>query len=220
VTSHLGLFGLLAALVKRDLSLAAGRPGEWLLPVMFFLLVAICFPFALGPDAGLLARVAPGIAWVAALLASLLPVSTLYATDLADGTLDQLAVRGVTGETLALSRLLSLWLAFALPLLVALPLAGVMLALPLDRLPMIMGGLAIGTLGLAALANMAAAFTLGARGGGGLVALVIVPLALPMLIFGSRPDEPGALRLLAASALLLIAVAPFATAQALKAARG
>lgn len=215
-----GFSGMLFRLVRRDLTLAAGRPGEWLLPVIFFLLVALCFPFALGPDSGLLARVAPGIAWVAALLASLLPVSTLYASDLADGTLDQLAVRGVTGETLALARLLSLWGAFAGPLLVALPVAGVMLALPIDRLPLLMGGLAIGTLGLAALANMAAAFTLGARGGGGLVALVIVPLALPMLIFGSRPDEPGAYRLLAASALLLIAIAPFATAQALRAARG
>ena len=210
---------LVFALVRRDLSLIAGRPGEWLLPIVFFLLVAIAFPFSLGPEAALLARVAPGIAWVAALLASLLPVSTLYATDMADGTLDQYAVRGVTGEMLGLSRMLSLWCAFALPLLLALPVAAIMLALPLDRLPLVALGLGIGTCGLAALSSMAAAFTLGARGGGGLVALVIIPLALPMLIFGSRPDEPGALRLLAASALLLVAISPFAAAQALKAAR-
>ena len=210
---------LVFALVRRDLSLIAGRPGEWLLPILFFLLVAIAFPFSLGPEAALLARVAPGIAWVAALLASLLPVSTLYATDMADGTLDQYAVRGVTGEMLGLSRMLSLWCAFALPLLLALPVAAIMLALPLDRLPLVALGLGIGTCGLAALSSMAAAFTLGARGGGGLVALVIIPLALPMLIFGSRPDEPGALRLLAASALLLVAISPFAAAQALKAAR-
>ena len=207
------------ALVRRDLALIAGRPGEWLLPVLFFLLVAISFPFALGPDAGLLAQVAPGIAWVAALLASLLPVSTLYAGDAADGTLDQLAVRRIAGETLAVARMVAMWMAFALPLLIALPVAAIMLALPMDRLPLLALGLALGTFGLAALAGMAAAFTLGARGGGGLVALVIVPLALPLLIFGSRPDEPGALRLLAASALLLVAISPFATAQALKAAR-
>ena len=215
-----GTTGLVLVLVRRDLSLIAGRPGEWLLPILFFLLVAITFPFSLGPEPALLARVAPGIAWVAALLASLLPVSTLYATDMADGTLDQYAARRVAGETLAFSRMLSLWCAFALPLLLALPVAAVMLALPLDQLPLILLGLGIGTFGLAALASMAAAFTLGARGGGGLVALVIIPLALPMLIFGSRPDEPGALRLLAASALLLVAISPFAAAQALKAARG
>ncbi len=214
-----GTPALLLLLMRRDLSLVAGRPAEWLLPVLFFLLVAIAVPFALGPDSGLLARVAPGIAWVAALLASLLPVGTLYAGDYADGTLDQFAVRQVSGEALAFARMAALWIAFALPLMLALPVAAVMLALPLDRLPLLALGLAIGTLGLSALASMAAAFTLGARGGGGLVALVIVPLALPLLIFGSQPEQPGALSLLSASTLLLVALSPFATAMALKAAR-
>jgi heme exporter protein B len=210
---------LIGCLIRRDLSLAASRPAQWLLPTLFFILVAILFPFALGPDAGLLAKVAPGIAWVAVLLASLLPVSTLYATDQADGTLDQLAVRGIAGETLAAARMLSVWLAFGAPLLLALPAVALLLGYPLADVPLLALGLLIGSLGLSALANMAAAFTLGARGGGGLVALVIVPLAVPMLVFGSNPEVPGAIRLLAASALLLAAAAPFATAQALKALR-
>lgn len=210
---------LLGRLIWRDLSLMAGKPGEWLMPLAFFLLVALLLPFAIGPEAPLLARLAPGILWVGALLASLLPVSTLFALDSADGTLDQLFVRGVAGETLAVARMLALWAGFGLPLLLAAPLAAVLLGLDWPSLSRLLPGLAVGALGLSALAVLAASVTLGARGGGGLVALLVVPLAIPLLLFGSSPSEPGSLGLAAAAALLLAAVAPFAAGAALRASR-
>ncbi len=202
-------------LVRRDLALALRRPGAALLPVVFFILVAALFPFAVGPDARLLARIAPGILWVAALLASLLPVETLVAPDVADGTLDQVAVRGIALETWAAARLVAHWAAFALPLLLALPVAGVLLGLP--DLGVLAAGLALGTPALAALALLAASLTATLRGGGALAGLIVVPLALPVLIFGVGAAAPGALKLLAASSLVLVALTPFAAAAALRA---
>jgi heme exporter protein B len=210
---------LFARLVGRDLSLLAGRPGEWLMPLAFFLLVAMLLPFAIGPEPSLLARLAPGILWVGALLASLMPVSTLFAVDAADGTLDQLLVRGIAAETLAAARLLALWIGFTGPLLLAAPLAGLLLDLPAADLPLLLAALAAGALGLSALAIIAGAVTLGARGGSGLVALLVVPLAIPLLLFGSRPGAPGGLGLCLATALVLAAVAPFAGGAALRASR-
>jgi len=211
---------LLWRLVRRDLSLMAGRPGEWLMPLAFFLLVAMLLPFAIGPEPVLLARLAPGILWVGALLASLMPVNTLFATDSADGTLDQLMVRGIAAETLAAARLLALWIGFGVPLLLAAPLAAALLGMPFDVLWLLVPGLVAGALGLAALGVLAAAVTLGARGGGGLVALLVVPLAIPLLLFGSRPEQPGSVGLAVASALLLAAVTPFAAGAALRVGRG
>lgn len=216
----MGLSRLLFALIRRDLALAAGRPGQWLLPMLFFLLVALLFPFALGPEQAMLRRLAPGIAWTAALLASLIPVASLYAQDQADGTLDQYMVRGIAAETVACARIVALWLGFVVPLLLALPVVTLFLGLEWPHLPRLALGLAIGALGLSALANVAAALTLGARGGAGLVALMVLPLAVPLLIFGSQPATEGALGLLAATTLALTALAPFATGAALRGARG
>lgn len=210
---------LLWRLMARDLGLMAARPGEWLMPLAFFLLVAMLLPFAVGPEPVLLARLAPGILWVGALLASLMPVSTLFSLDSADGTLDQLLVRGVAAETLAFARMLALWFGFGAPLLIATPLAALLLGMEGGVLIRLLPGLAAGALGLAALAVVAASVTLGARGGGGLVALLVVPLAIPLLLFGSRPMEPGALGLAAAAALVLAAIAPFAAGAALRASR-
>lgn len=210
---------LLARLIARDLSLMAARPGEWLMPLAFFLLVAMLLPFAIGPEPVLLARLAPGILWVGALLASLMPVSSLFALDSADGTLDQILVRGVAAETLAFARMLALWAGFGAPLLIATPLASLLLGMDSSVLLRLLPGLAAGALGLAALAVVAASVTLGARGGGGLVALLVVPLAIPMLLFGSRPLEPGSLGLAVAAALVLAAIAPFAAGAALRASR-
>ncbi len=206
---------ILLALIRRDLALMLRTPSLWL-PVVFFVLVAALFPFAVGPDARLLARIAPGILWVAALLASLLPVETLFAPDQADGTLDQLASRGVAMETVAAARMAAHWLAFTGPLLLALPVAGILLGL--DRADGLRLGLALllGTPALAALAVVAAALTAGLRGGGALAGLIVLPLALPVLIFGAGAGESGALPLLAAASLVAIAVAPFAAGAALK----
>jgi len=210
---------LIWRLMARDFALMAARPGEWLMPLVFFLLVAMLLPFAIGPEADLIARLAAGILWVGALLASLMPVQALFSLDAADGTLDQLLVRGVATETLAVSRMLALWLGFGLPLLLATPAAAVLLGVGGALLLVLLPGLLLGALGLSALAVVAASVTLGARGGGGLVALLVVPLAIPLLLFGSRPDEPGALGLLAATALLLAAIAPFAAGGALRISR-
>ena len=207
---------LFTLLVRRDLALALQRPGALALPVLFFALVAALFPFAVGPDAKLLARIAAGILWVAALLAALLPVETLIAPDFADGTLDQVVSRGIALELVAAARLAAHWLGFALPLVAALPVAGVLLGLPLGQLGRLALGLLVGTPGLAGLALVAASLTAGLRGGGALAGLIVLPLALPVLIFGASLASPGALTLLAASSLALTAIAPFAAAAALR----
>ena len=208
------------ALVGRELALGWQRPARLLLPVLFFLLVTILFPFAVGPDARLLSRIAGGVMWVGALLAALMPIEQLFEGDRADGTLDQLIARGVTPETIAAARLASHWLSFAPPLLVAAPLGAVLLGLPGDKLWTLLLGLLLGTPALAALGIVAAALTAGLRGAGALAALLVLPLAVPVLIFGSGlllPGAGGALKLLAASSLLLAAVAPFAAGAALRA---
>jgi heme exporter protein B len=186
------------------------------MPVMFFVLVAALFPFAVGPDARLLGRIAPGIIWVAALLAALLPVETLFAPDLEDGTIDQLASRGIAMEAVAAARLTAHWLGFTVPLLLALPVAAVLVGMDGATGWRLAQALLLGTPALAALAVIAASLTAGLRGGGALAGLIILPLALPVLIFGVGAAAPGALKLLAASSLVAVAIAPFAAAAALR----
>lgn len=203
-------------LIRRDLALLRLRASAVLMPVIFFVLVAALFPFAVGPDARLLTRIAGGVLWVAALLAALLPVETLVSADRADGTLDQLVSRGIALETVTAARLVSHWVGFALPLLAALPVAGVLLGIDGAVLGRVALGLALGTPGLAALALIAASLTAGLRGGGALSGLIVLPLALPILIFGVGGGA-GSLKLLAAASLVLVAVAPFASGAALRA---
>jgi len=202
-------------LVRRDLLLIARSPALWL-PVMFFVLAAALFPFAVGPDARLLARIAPGIIWVSALLAALLPVETLLAPDVEDGSIDQLIARGISLELVCAARILAHWVGFALPLLAALPVAGVLLGMNSDDGMRIGLALLLGTPALASLAVVAAALTAGLRGGGALAGLIVLPLALPVLIFGVGSEVAGAFRLLGAASLVALAVGPFAAAAALK----
>jgi len=206
---------MIGALFRRDLALIARSPALWL-PVMFFVLVAALFPFAVGPDARLLARIAPGIIWVAALLASLLPVETLLAPDVEDGTIDQLIARGIALELVCAARIAAHWLGFAVPLLAALPVAGVLLGLDAATATRLAVALLLGTPALASLAVLAAALTAGLKGGGALAGLIVLPLALPVLIFGVGSDVAGAFRLLGAASLVTLAVGPFAAAAALK----
>ncbi len=206
---------MFVTLLRRDLLAIARSPALWL-PVMFFVLAAALFPFAVGPDARLLARIAPGIIWVSALLASLLPVETLLAPDVEDGSIDQLVARGIALELVCAARIIAHWIGFAVPLLAALPVAGVLLGLSAGDGTRIAIALALGTPALASLAVVAAALTAGLKGGGALAGLIVLPLALPVLIFGVGSDVAGAFRLLAAASLVALAVGPFAAAAALR----
>jgi heme exporter protein B len=205
-------------LVTRDLR-RAWIGGGALLPVAFFLLVAILFPFATGPDAKLLARVGGGVLWAAALLAALIPIERLVAPDLANGVIDQLLARGQSTATIAFAKLIAHWLAFAPPILLAALPAAALLNLSPDTLVRVEIGLLIGTPGLAALALATGALVAGLRGAGAIAGLLLLPLAVPLLIFGagSLDGGAGALKLLAAVSLLLVAGAPFVAGAAIRA---
>ena len=208
---------MIRALILRDIRRAWASGGAiW--PVAFFLLATILFPFAIGPDAKLLARVGGGVIWAAALLAALLPIERLLAPDLEAGVLDQLAVRGVGMSMVAGVKTLAHWLAFAPPLMLAAVIAGGLLDLPGAVLARVELGLLVGTPGLAALAVATAALVAGLRGAGALAGLVMLPLAIPLLIFGAGMIDGGmgALKLLAAVSLLLVAGAPFVAGTALR----
>jgi len=209
-------------LILRELRLAA-TGGNAMLPLVFFLLVATLFPFAVGPDGPLLARTGGGALWMAALLAALLPAERLIEPDRASGVLDQLAVRGVSEEAVALAKLAGHWLSFGpLLMLAAIPAAALM-KLPQDVLLGLELGLLAGTPGLAALTLMVSALTAGLRGTGALAGLLMLPLAVPILIFGAglidQGGDTGAWKLLAAVSLLLVAAAPFVAGAAIRAGR-
>lgn len=212
----------MTALILRELRLAASG-GAALLPLIFFLLVATLFPFAVGPDGPLLARTGGGALWMAALLAALLPVDRLVEPDRAAGVLDQLSLRGHAEETVAFAKLAGHWLSFGPLLMLAAVPAAALMKLPGDVLGRLELGLLIGTPGLAALTLGVAALTAGLRRGGALAGLLLLPLAVPLLIFGAglieRGNESGALQLLGAVSLLLVAGAPFAAGAAIRAGR-
>ncbi len=211
----------LAQLIARDL-MREWRSGAWWLPVAFFLLVATLYPFAVGPDPALLAHTGGGILWVAALLAALLPIERLFAPDAASGVLDQLALRGIADESVAAARMLSHLIGFGVPLLLATIPGAALLGLSGATWLRLVTGLAIGMPALAGLSAMVAAITLGQRGSGALAGLMLLPLAVPVLIFGAGMLDPvgqSAMLYLGAASLLLVAVTPFAAGAALRAAR-
>ena len=212
----------MTALIARELRRAAGG-GAALLPLVFFLLVATLFPFAVGPDGPLLARAGGGALWMAALLAALLPVDRLVAPDLSEGVLDQLALRGVGEEMAAFAKLIAHWLSFGPPLMVAALPAAALMGLPQDVLLRLELGLLVGTPGLAALTLGVSALTAGLGRSGALAGLLMLPLAVPILIFGGglveRGGDTGALQLLGAVSLIFVAGAPFAAGAAIRAAR-
>ncbi len=207
-------------LVARDLR-RAFVGGAWL-PLAFFLLVSLLVPFAVGPDAALLARIGPGILWIAALTAALLPIERLVEPDRASGLLDQLAVRGWSAEEIALSKILAHWLSFGPPLLLAALPAAALLGMDGEVLTRTLLTLLVGTPGLAALSVAVACLTAGLPRSGALAALLLLPLAIPLLIFaaGAAGDpKAGALLLEAAVSLFLLVGAPFVAGAALRASR-
>ena len=204
---------MIGALIVRDAR--RGLTGAAWLPIAFFLLVAVLMPFAVGPDARLLGRIGPGTLWIAALTAALLPIERLIEPDRADGLLDQLFLHGVADETVALSKVAAHWLTFGPLLLVAAFPASALLSVDGRALGQVLLSLAIGTPGLAALAVAVAALTAGLPRAGSMAGLLLVPLAIPLVIFGAA----NALPLEAAVSLFLVAGAPFVGGAAIRAAR-
>jgi heme exporter protein B len=211
---------VIGSLVMRDVRRAIG--GAAWLPVGFFLLVATLVPFAVGPDARLLERIGGGALWIAALTAALLPIERLIEPDRADGVLDQLALHGIAEESVAAAKIAAHWLTFAPLLLLAAVPGSALLGLGAESLRNTLVALAIGTPGLAALAVAVAALTAGLPRAGALAGILLLPLAVPVLIFGaaaSGDGGSGALLLEAAVSLLLTAGAPFVAGAAIRAGR-
>jgi heme exporter protein B len=199
-----------------------GLHGVAWLPIAFFLLVATIVPFAVGPDASLLTRIGGGALWIAALTAALLPVERLVEPDRADGMLDQLALAGATEESLGAAKMLGHWLTFGPLLLIAAVPGSFLVGLDGPALSRTLVSLAVGTPALAALSVAVAALTAGLPRAGALAGLLMMPLAVPLIIFGAAATGDGsssALKLEAAVALLIVAGAPFVTGAAIRAAR-
>ncbi len=211
---------MIGALVWRDLRRAL--TGAAWLPMVFFLIVAAIVPFAIGPDAKLLARIGPGALWIAALTAALLPIERLVEPDRADGILDQLALSGSSEEGIAAAKILAHWLSFGPLLLIALLPASALVGLDPDATIRTALSLAIGTPALAALAVAVAALTAGLGRASSLGGILLLPLAVPLVIFGAAAtgaDGGSALKLEAAASLFILAGAPFVAGAAIRAAR-
>ncbi|MFN3515939.1 MAG: heme exporter protein CcmB [Novosphingobium sp.] len=212
------------ALLRRDCTqlLLGGRRGGAMLPVLFFLAVAMLYPFAVGPDAPVLARTGGGVIWVAALLAAILPLDRLIEPDLELGMFDQWALRGIAEEMLITVRILAHWLSFGPPLMLAAVPASALVGIDGNTLRLVELGLLAGTPGLAALGVLVAAITAGLRGGAALGGLLAIPLAVPLLVFGAGSLAVGGeagLGLTAAFSLVLLAITPFAAGAAIRSGR-
>lgn len=211
---------MIGALVRREIR--RGLTGSAWLPAVFFVMVAAIVPFAIGPDAPVLARIGPGALWIAALTSALLPIERLVEPDRADGVLDQLAIAGVSEEGVAAAKVAGHWLAFGPLLLLALIPASALVGLEPEATARTALSLLIGTPALAALAVAVAALTSGLGRASSLAGVLLLPLAIPLVIFGASASASGngsALKLEAAMALLIIAGAPFVTGAAIRAAR-
>ncbi len=214
---------MILTLLRRDLAQFFPFTGSGAaLPTVFFIAVAMLFPFAVGPDANLMAKTGGGVVWIAALLAAILPLEKLVARDIDLGFFDQLKLRGMAEEAMMAVRLLAHWLSFGPPLLLATFPAAALLKIEGETLRLLLLGLAAGTPGLAAIGLMIAALTASLRAGAALSGLLLIPLALPILIFGAgalaRADV-ASLGFVGAISLLLVAIAPFAAGAAIRAAR-
>ena len=193
------------ALLARELRLAARHGADTLAAALFFVLAGSLFPLALGPGPELLARMAPGVVWVCALLAALLPLDRMFAADAEDGSLDQLLLLGLAPAAVAAAKAAAHWAATGVPVLLAAGPLAVMLGLPAAAFPALLGGVAMGTAALSLLGTMGAAVVLGARRGGVLLPLLVLPLAVPVLIFGAAAADAARTGLPAAPHLLLLA---------------
>ena len=212
------------ALLLRDLRLAVRAGGGFGLSLAFFLIVTVLVPFGVGPEGGTLARIAPGILWVGALLACLLSLDRIYALDFEDGSLDLLATAPIPMEAVVSVKALAHWLTTGLPLVLAAPVFGVLLHLPGPAYFWLVISLAVGTPALSVLGAFGAALTVGLKRGGLLLSLLVLPLYVPTLIFGAeliaRGSAGGAtttpLLMLAGITAATVALVPFAAAAAIR----
>ncbi|GBR05102.1 heme exporter protein CcmB [Gluconobacter cerinus] len=216
------------ALIDRDLRLAYRFGADTLASLLFFILCGSLFPLALGPSPDLLRHMGPGIIWVCALLASLLPLDRLFGSELEDGSLDLLMLTGLPAYAVAFAKMIAHWLTTGLPLLVAAIPLGIMLGVKGSELPLLLFGLMLGTMCLSLMGGMAASIVLGARRGGVLLPLLVLPLATPVLIFGAASSYAGQLGasssagfdLLGACLLAMLPLCPLAAGYGLKSAVG
>jgi len=214
----------LMAVMRRDLLMVMRRKSEVLTALFFFVIVSSLFPLGIGPEPALLRKIAPGVLWVGALLATMLGLQRMFAADHADGTLEQMAISPTPLVVLVLGKVLAHWLVSGLPLVLIAPVLGLQFDLDADALGVLVLALLLGTPLLSLIGAIGAALTLGVRGGGVLLSLLVLPLYVPALIFGAGAVEShisglgagGHLSLLAALLTLAAFFAPWATTAALR----
>lgn len=212
------------SMVARDLTLAMRRKADVLTSLFFFMIVVSLFPLGVGPELDTLRKIAPGVIWVAALLASMLSLGRLFSDDYQDGTLEQILLLPHPLSIIVMAKVIAHWLVSGLPLVIFSPLLGMQLGLDTDDIGLLMLTLVLGTPVLSLIGSVGAALTLGLRGGGVLVSLLVLPLYIPVLIFGAGAVESAAvglgieahLSLLGAFLVLSLLFAPLATAAALR----
>lgn len=212
------------ALVGRDLELAVRQGGATVLAVIFFLITVTLFPLGVGPEPGVLARIAPGVLWVAALLSTMLSLDRMFQADYEDGSLEQLALSGIPLSLVCLAKIVAHWLTTGLPLLLASPVLAVLLNLPAEGYLVLLLTMLLGTPVLSLIGAIGAALTVSVRRGGVLVSLLVLPLYVPVLIFGVSAidatlhglDAQPHVLLLAALTVAALPTCPFAAAAAVK----
>ena len=213
-----------SVLIRRDLLLAARRRAEMANPLLFFILVTSLFPLGIGADTRLLQAVAPGVIWVAALLAALLSLDSVFRSDFEDGSLEQYLLSSHPVSVLVLAKIIAHWMITGLPLLLVSPLLGVLLGLPDDGIKTLFFTLLLGTPVLSLIGSVGVALTVGLRKGGMILSLLVLPLYVPLLIFAAGAVDSAAaglpvtahLSLIAALLVLALSLSPFATAAALR----
>ena len=211
-------------ILSRDLKLAYRQGMDSVMVVMFFVIAVVLFPFGVGPEANILARIAAGVIWVAALLASMLSLERLFDADYEDGSLEILILQPITLEIAVAAKVTAHWLTTGLPLIIAAPVLAILLNLPTDGFAVMISALALGTPSLSLIGAIGAALILGARRGGVLLSLLVLPLYIPVLIFGVSAVNAGLggfpfkSHLLALGGLLLatLALCPWVSASALR----
>jgi heme exporter protein B len=215
---------VMLAVIRRDLTLAWRRRADVFTVLIFFVIVASLFPLGIGAEPKLLRAVGPGVAWVSALLACLLALPRLFAADHADGTLEQMLLSPAPLPVIVIGKVVAHWLATSAPLVAIAPLIGLQFGLPAEALTVLAASLLLGTPALSLIGAIGAALTLGVRGGGVLLALLVLPLFTPVMILGALAVEATAaglaaqpyLLLLAALSLTAASLAPWAIAGALR----